>query len=175
MGFQTEMTDGPEELYPGQIADSGDVDVISCVSENDVVAGRFAVDAGIDSDGKTQLANLPSADAATQKILGVILRSHAHEVDPADPYPTIPAGSSFSVLRKGRVGVSVEVAFDPGSDTAFVRFTANGADKQPGMLTDGADSGKADELGASGYGVNARILRVRTAAGVIPVELNLPS
>jgi hypothetical protein len=174
MGFQTEMNDGPEELYAGQIADSGDVDVISCVSESDVVAGRFVVDAGLDTDGKTQLAALPSANAGTDKLLGVVLRSHGNEVDPADPYPTIPAGQAFGVLRRGRVGVSVEAAFDPASDTAYVRFTANGADKQPGMLSDTDDTGKGDELGASGYGVSHRVLRARTAAGVIPVEINLP-
>jgi hypothetical protein len=175
MTFQTEVLDGPEELLPGQIADSGDHNIISCVSDADVVMGRFVADAGLAADGKTQKALLPAANAGTDKLLGVVVRTHTVEVDSADPYPTIPAGKPFGVLRRGRVGVSVDAAFDPASDTAYVRFTANGATKQPGMLTDSDDTGKADELDASGYLVRHRVLRARTAAGVIPVEINLPS
>lgn len=171
---QTSYDDAPGIARPGQLADNGDVDIITCLSASDVVVGRFVADAGLASDGKTQLALLPAAAAATDAILGVVVHTHALESDAAETYPTIPAGKPFGVLRKGRIFVSVEDAFDPGSDTAFVRFTANGATKQPGMLAKGADSGKADELGTDGYGVNHRVLQETAAAGVVAVEINLP-
>ncbi len=132
------------------------------------------MDAGLADDGISQLAQVPDSDASTDTILGVVLRTQVRENDLTTPYPTIKAGQSFNVLRKGRVFVSVDGAYDANSDTPFVRFTANGADKQAGMLTTSDDSGKADELGASGYGVENRVLRSTSAAGVLPIEINLP-
>ncbi len=175
--FQTSYDDAPAIGRPGQLADGQGGDVIACIATVDMYFGRFVADAGLAADGVTQLARPMAADAGTDKILGVVLHSHTIEnqyKDNVNP-PTIPAGTPFNVLRKGRIYVSCDGAFDPASDTAFVRFTANGSTKLPGMLTNSADSGKADELNASGYLVQNRILRKITAAGVMPVEINLPS
>jgi hypothetical protein len=87
----------------------------------------------------------------------------------------IPAGKPFGVLRKGRIWVSSDAAFVVGTTTAHVRFTANGATKQPGMITDTTDSAKADVLDGSGYLVRHRVIESADANTPVPIEINLPS
>ncbi len=173
--FQTEILDAPEIGYPGQIATSDNIDVVTCIAAVPVYPGRFVVDGGIDSEGN-QLVEIPDTDAGSElPILGVVVRTQAVENNPLVAFPAIPAGTRFNVLRKGTIFVSTEEGIDPNSDTLFVRFTANGDTKQPGMALISDDGGKADELGVGGFGVNHRVLAITAAAGAVPVELNLPS
>jgi hypothetical protein len=136
--------------------------------------GRFLV-----KDTGEGAVKLPSAafNILTSQIEGVAVYSAFTQSGLAGDgvVPGIEAGKPINVLRKGRIWVYCETAFTPGTDTLYVRFTANGSTGLVGQVRNDADSGKADELGASGYGVAFEALNILTGAGFLCLDLNIPS
>jgi hypothetical protein len=168
--MQLTYNDSPAAARKGMIGDGGALtaEVIAALMGEDIVHGRFVTD---QFDGSVLL---PAADASTDKLLGILVASHAIESVNDGEEPTVKSGTQGNILRKGRIWVWCEEAFDPSSDVLHVRFTANGAGKYPGQVLAGVDGGKADELGASGYGVTHRVLNALTEAGLLQIEINLP-
>ncbi len=88
--------------------------------------------------------------------------------------PGYEAKRPINTLQKGRIWVYCETAFNPDSDVVYVRYTANST-LVPGNVRNDADGGKADELGAGGYGVAYKALNTLTGAGFLALDLNIPA
>lgn len=166
---QTAYSAAPDAARRGQLYSATEPHkVVGFTAAEDLYFGRFVKD---NFDGS---AEHPSADAGTDKIAGVVMATQAIESlnDGSDPHYL--EADKANILRQGTIWVWCEEAFDPATDSVFVRFTANGAGKLVGQVRTDADTGKADELGASGYGVPHRVLNELTGAGLLAIEINLP-
>lgn len=80
-----------------------------------------------------------------------------------------PAESLVNILRKGRIWVNFETAFDPDKDDLYVRHTAD-TGKYVGDFRNTSDSSKATILSS----LPIRVITHLTAAGMGVIELNLP-
>ncbi len=152
-------------------ADSGR-DIVTRVSASAVTFGAFVVKAAGDDN-----VALPSAAASSTSVVeGVAVYTQDTQSGLAGDgvTPGYEAKRPINTLQKGRIWVYCETAFNPDSDTLFLRFTANGA-LVPGNVRNDADSGKADELGANGYLVAYKALNTLTGAGFLALDLNIPA
>lgn len=87
-------------------------------------------------------------------------------VDNAAEYPV---ESLANILRRGRLYVNFETAFDPDKDTLYVRHTA-ATGKHIGDFRKDADTNKAVSLA----GLPIRVVSHLSAAGMGVIEINLP-
>lgn len=149
----TTMTKGIE----GQLYDIGFNDIITKQASESVPFGRGLVQNG---EGK---AALPSSTGSTV-FEGVSVHNQAVEAA-ADGTRQYVAYDAMSVLRKGRIWVYSEAAIAIG-DPVYLRHTANGTSKLPGMFTDNADSAKC--LLVTG----ARWITTTAAAGLALLEVS---
>jgi len=170
--MQTAYALFPSAARAGELYDGGPVDIVTRTASVAVPFGSFVVKAA--GDGNIAL---PSAAAGASSVIeGIVMLSQATQSGLAGDgvTPGVEATKPSNVLRKGRIWVNCETSFNPDSDTLFVRYTANGA-LVPGSVRKDADSGKADELGASGYGVAYTALNTLTSAGVLALDVVIPS
>ncbi len=164
----------PGSAVAGMLYDAaGPTDITTKVSAALIPFGRFIMKAAGDD-----VVALPSAAASASSVVeGVAIFTQDIQSGIAGDgiTPGYPIGRPINNLQKGRVWVYCETAFNPDSDTLFMRYTANGAGKEVGQVRNDADSGKADELGANGYGVAYKALNTLTGAGFLALDINLPS
>jgi hypothetical protein len=106
-----------------------------------------------------------TASVRAQDFYGIAQLSAALEGADAneDNEATVAAESLVNVLRRGRIAVKFETAFNIEKDTLYVRHTVNGA-------TVVGDTNRATSL--SGYPV--RVLESLSAKGIGFIEINLP-
>ncbi len=172
--MQTSYPTTPPFARAGLLYDaSSSTDIVTRVSAAAVPFGRFMVKAAGDD-----IVALPSAAAnSTSSVIeGVAVYTQDTEsgLTGDGVTPGYEAKRPINTLQKGRIWVYCETAFNPDSDTLFLRYTANGA-LVPGNVRNDADSGKADELGASGYNVAYKALNTLTGAGFLALDLNIPA
>jgi hypothetical protein len=86
-----------------------------------------------------------------------------------DSDATYPVEGLVNVLRRGRIWVNFETAFDPDKDTLYVRNIVN-TGKYIGQFGNVSDSSKCVSLA----GLPIRVLDILTAAGMGRIEINLP-
>ena len=161
----------PVPLKLGQIGDSR-INIVVGTRKSLAVApiGRFHVkdssQAGVDN-----LVRLPSATAdVTQALLeGVVILSDTLENDPTVTYPQFPLGVAFPVLKRGPVVVQCETAFNPATDTLYMRVAANGAGTAAGQVCNAADGSNTVSLAS----LPIKGLNTLTAAGLLQLDLNL--
>lgn len=171
--MQTSYNLNPSASFAGLLGDTGEVDIVTRTGTEKVLYGNIVMKATGDDNVK-----LPDAAAdATHRLEGILVYSQDVQsgLSGDGATPGLDAGTPLNILRKGRIWVYCETAFNPDSDTLFVRFTDNGAGKTKGQVRNDADSGKADELGASGYGIAFKPLNTLTAAGYLLLDVNFPS
>lgn len=164
----------PPSARAGLLYDASSArDIVSRVAASQAITfGAFVVkDTGDDN------VKLPSAASGASSVVeGVAVYTAFTQSGLAGDgvTPGYEAGRVLNVLQKGRVWVYCETAFNPDSDTLFLRYTANGA-LVPGNVRNDSDSGKADELGASGFNVAYKALNTLTGAGFLALDLNIPA
>jgi hypothetical protein len=172
--MQTAYNFFPGAAVSGMLYDAaGSVDIVTRVAAVAIPFGNFVVKAAGDDN-----VALPSASASASSVIeGVAVYTQDTQSGLAGDgvAPAYPIGRPINTLQEGRIWVYCETAFNPDSDTLYVRYTANGAGKVPGQVRNDTDSGKADELGVSGYGVAYKALNTLTAAGFLALDINLPS
>jgi hypothetical protein len=171
--MQTAYALNPEGARTGMLYDGGEHDIVTRISAVAQPFGTFV----IKTAGDGLVAKVAAVAGATSVLEGVVVYSQSIQSGLAGDgvTPAVEAGKPINILRKGRIWVYCETDFNPDTDTLFVRFTANGAGKIVGQVRKDADTGKGDELGASGYGVAYTALNTLTAAGFLALDINLPS
>lgn len=116
-----------------------------------------------------QVARLPrAAPTGTVYLAGVVAHRH-RGIDrrlPAAEQALYPPGNQVPVGHRGGYILVCETAIDEAGQL-FYRITPSGANTQRGAIRNDNDGGNAIALS------NARALRSVTAAGVVPVALNL--
>jgi hypothetical protein len=112
-----------------------------------------------------------TASVRAQDFYGIAQLSAALEGADAneDNEATVAAESLVNVLRRGRIAVKFETAFNIEKDTLYVRHTVNGA-TVVGDFRNSSDTNRATSL--SGYPV--RVLESLSAKGIGFIEINLP-
>ena len=112
-----------------------------------------------------------TASVRAQDFYGIAQLSAALEGADAneDNEATVAAESLVNVLRRGRIAVKFETAFNIEKDTLYVRHTVNRA-TVVGDFRNSSDTDSATSL--SGYPV--RVLESLSAAGIGFIEINLP-
>lgn len=126
----------------GQIFDIGFNDYLSGVAEVALVPGVFVTKGTSDNE-----VLLPDAvaDVSNPKLVkGFVVRDLATEVG-ADGSITYAAKATVSVMRKGRIWVTCEDAFDQ-SDAVYVRTIASSPNLQLGRIRTDADTSNATLL-----------------------------
>lgn len=145
--------------FAGMLQDSPRTDVLSRVFENATSAPfGIAMARGTDPDVETDHA----ADAAGD-LLGVLVHSHANQVDSAGN--TADTGKLVNVLHEGRILVICEDAVTP-ADSVFVRVASGGGGTQLGAFRTDADTATA--RAASGM----RFLTSASAGGLVVLEVD---
>ncbi len=171
--MQTAYNALPPTARAGLLYDSSaNTDIVTRVGAVLLPFGSFLVKAAGDDN-----VALPSAAASASSVVeGVVVYDQDTQSGLAGDgiVPGVEIGKPVNTLQKGRIWVYCETAFNPDSDTLFLRYTANGA-LVPGNVRNDADSGKADELGASGYNVAYKALNTLTGAGFLALDLNIPA
>lgn len=111
-------------------------------------------------------AKIPSG--ATDKIAGIVVKSHAYGIAPYGDLGTIGVkpGGTVSVMRKGILWVVVEDGCAPG-DRLWVRRTAGGDPEFLGGLNNADDS--TDTIDCTSQGV---FLTTASAGGLAKLEVD---
>jgi hypothetical protein len=156
---QTAIATNPERAYAGMIADASAKDVVTAVLQTSAgfTPGRFIVRDGTDEGeckAPTSLAHITS-----QLVLGVVCRDIAREPAAFEQYATL------SILRKGRIWVTIEDAFEVG-DEIWVRAVATG-EELTGAVRTAQDS--TDCVRVPGV-----ILTAGDAGDLGMIEINFP-
>ena len=151
-----------DTAFEGMLADSGKHDIVSAVNAEASAEIGFGtwVKEGT-SDGE---ALLPAAEG--DDLLGIVVHTHAADT-PADLGTLgIKPKGMLSVLRKGRIYVTVEEAVVPGN-RVWVRAVAGGGEKLGATrVTD--DS--TDTIDATNVG---RIMTTAGIGGLAVVEIDM--
>ncbi|MFZ5440471.1 MAG: structural cement protein Gp24 [Myxococcota bacterium] len=163
---QTSYTTYQSAAFAGMLADNGETDILSYVSEEASANLPFgvAVAKGTADNGMLAMVNGSSV------IVGVL--AHTHQVDPSQ-LASSPAGAGVppkylgNVLKRGRIVVQVEEAVTPAS-AVYVRHTAGAGGTQKGAIRASADTATAVAWTA------ARFLSSAGANGYAVLEVNLP-
>ena len=171
--MQTAYNLNPPTARAGLLYDaSSQTDIVTRVSSAAVGFGLFVVkDTGDDN------VLVPSAASSSSSVIegvAVYTQDTQSGLTGDGINPGYEAKRPINVLQKGRIWVYCETAYNPDSDTLYVRYTANGAGKICGQVRNDSDSGKADELGLNGFLVNYKALNTLTAAGFLALDLNIP-
>jgi len=112
------------------------------------------------------VCKLPTSSAEVAKGIGIARSNIARDPNFPSASGTYPIGDTVSVIRKGRVWVTVEEAVTP-FDPVYVRYDT-GTGSQKGAFRASADSSTAALVTGAKY---------RTTAGagaLVLVEINLP-
>jgi hypothetical protein len=108
-------------------------------------------------------------DGTRDSLLGVVLKSMSMEASMSDVLPSYPANSVANIMKQGQVWVYFETAFNPDSDTLYVRFKDGGTGKGVGQFRNDTDSGTCAAVTG-----NFKVLSHLTGAGNGKLELNKP-
>jgi hypothetical protein len=145
LNVQTSYATAPSQGYAGTLA-SGDHDVITMKNVEASASIPFGKAVIFKAGGSTDMdALLPSVE--TDKVAGIVIRSHAYEKSWTDndgnTYGGLDAtgvrtGQLLNVLRRGRILVTAATAVVPGS-RLWVRAVA-GVGETLGALEDADDS-----------------------------------
>jgi hypothetical protein len=159
MAFQTSVTVNPAVAIEGQMADSGDTDVISRLAVISTVPGRLVAFKTGDADNQ---ARHPDATGqVTAQALGIPVYDGMH---PTNPYAI---GDMVPVLKRGRIWVLPEEAVTPASPV-FVRFADGTVVSHNGGFRTSADTATAVAL------PTCRFLTSGGPATLCVLEVNLP-
>lgn len=120
-----------------------------------------------DNQGEGLIHPPQAAGDVTTLLLGIALHTHAIENVLTGAETGYTAGSAVSVLRKGRVYVSVENAVVQNG-AVYARHTASGVNTQLGAFRSDADTANASLV------PGARFVKAAAAGGITIVEINLP-
>lgn len=131
--MQTSINTTTTKSFEGQLGDIGFNDIATNQAQENVPFGRGLVNGG------EEIAVIPSSTGSTV-FEGVSLHSYEVELDSNNVRQYVD-GDAINTLKRGRVWVKSEAAIAIG-DPVYLRHTANGATKLPGMFTDNADNGK---------------------------------
>jgi hypothetical protein len=118
----------------------------------------------VGTDPDTQAA-LPSATG--EVLAGVVAHQQAREDFSLAGDLMLADGEPASLVRKGRVWVSVEEAVTPGDDV-FFRHTAGGGGTELGVFRTDADTASADQVAGASW------LSTTAGAGIALLEINIP-
>lgn len=164
----------PSAAVPGLLYDAaGAVDIVTRVSTAAQIFGIFLVkDTG---DGNVLAPSAAHSSSSVVEGVSVYTQDIQSGLSGDGVTPAYPIGRPINVLQRGRVWVQCETAFNPDSDVLYLRYTANGAGNVPGYVGNATDSGKNDLLGASGFLVAYKALNTLTAAGLLALDINVPS
>jgi hypothetical protein len=163
---QTAYSTYQTNAFAGMLADSGENDILSYISEEASANLPFgvAVAKGAADWGALAMVNGSSV------IVGITV--HTHQVDPSQ-VASSPAGAgippkyAINTLKRGRIFVQVEEAVTPASPV-FVRHTAGAGGTQKGAFRASADTATAVAWTA------ARFLTSAALGAYAVVEVNLP-
>lgn len=150
--------------FEGQDADSGFGDCLSRLAEGAVPFGKLVV-LGTLKDSQCKLPAAAADITDLLKRLGIALKSHAMESNPAVVASQYADKAMVSVAHKKRVYVKVEEAVSP-TDPVFVRFLAGGLGQGSFGKTAGAGPDRAALAGA-------RYLSTAAINGLAVVEVDL--
>lgn len=171
--MQTAYNLTPPTARAGLLYDaSSSKDVVTRTAGIAVPFGCFVVKAAGDDNVKLPVASASSASIVEG--VAVYTQDEQSGLTGDGVVPGYEAKRPINVLQKGRIWVYCETSFDPDADTLFLRYTANGA-LTIGNVRNDSDSGKADELGANGFGVAYKPLNTLAAAGFLALDLNIPA
>jgi hypothetical protein len=137
----------------------------SMIASEIIPVGR-GVTKVVGEDGQIQLPDVTDND-----FFGVAHRSQALEggLPNTTVDPVYPIKSLVNTLRRGSVWVYFETAFDPDSDTLYMRAVAGGAGEEPGQFRNDIDGG--DAVAVTG---NVVVRTTLAAAGLGAIEINKP-
>jgi len=152
------------KAYEGQRVDLGNTDIHSFLAEGSAIGfGKFVV---LGTDAETQ-AILPAVSADitdAKKVAGVVVRSLTLENPLSGNAGEHAEKDMMSVIRKGRIYVKMEEAFDP-TDAVYVRYAAGGN----GVGSCGVSTGTSERALLA----NARILNSGSADELAVIDLSL--
>lgn len=151
----------------GMLADSRVKHTESMICSENMPIGRGAVKV-VGEDDQVQLP-----DATDYILFGVVQHSHALEGGlPGGTTPVqYPTNKPANILRKGAIYVHFETAFDPDTDTLYVRTGAGGAGEEPGQFLNTGTPASGTAAAVTG---DIAVRTTLAAAGLGILELNLP-
>lgn len=158
---QTSVSSTMEIGIAGQLADSGDNDVVSKLASVAMPFGKLAVEAA--TEGQCKLPGVAGDVTDPLKVLGLVLKTQAIESDSSSA-SDYAAGDMVNVMRKGRALVKVEqtvVVTDP----VYVRYAAGG----DGVGSFGNSAGTSERALLA----SAKYIKGAASGGLAVVELNL--
>lgn len=149
MAVQSSYGENPAVGIKGQLADSGNVDIISMV--NNEASQEMAFGLAVVFEGSTDDQGALAPDATSDVVAGILVHTHAHSNAPNGDLGTtgVKAGGVLDVLRKGRIWAECEDGCSPG-DRLFIRAVAVSPEEEGG-LAKAADS--TDMIDSQGQGV----------------------
>lgn len=164
----------PAAAQPGMLYDAvGPIDIVSRTSSAACVFGIFLVkDIG---DGNVLPPSAAPSSSSQVDCVNMYSQAIQSGLSTDGVTPATPAGKPINGLKKGRIWVQCETAFNPDTDSLYLRYTANGAGKVPGYVGNATDSGKNALLGKTGFLVNYTALNTLTAAGLLALDVLIPS
>lgn len=162
MAFQTTYNLNPAVAVPGELADTGFTDKLSRLLTVAASAGLAVVFKAGDKDSQVRPPDA-TGQVTGPNLSGVVI------YDPAAVNAPNAIGDSVSVLKRGRIWVSVEEAVTPASPV-FIRFAA-GTFPTLGAFRASADTSTAV---AVPNGAMKFITTQATIGGLVLVEVNLP-
>lgn len=129
---QTSVATSLTRAFAGMLADSGPHDILS--GYNGEASAEMPFGVVINETTTEQKYELP--DAGGDKCRGVVVHSHAYSKGPSDPAlgtTGIKAGFPISVLRKGRIYMTVEDGCTAGQ-RLYTRILAGAGGSQEGAV-----------------------------------------
>lgn len=171
--MQTAYNLNPPTARAGLLYDvSSSRDLVTRVSSIAIPFGTFVVkDIG---DGNVKLPVASASAASVIEGVAIYTQDEQSGLSGDGVVPGYEAKRAINVLQRGRIWVYCETAFNPDTDTLFVRYTVNGA-LALGNVRNDSDGGKADELGINGFTVAYKALNTLTGAGFLALDLNIPA
>ena len=112
----------PAFSFEGQLADSGENDVVSALAEEAIPFGKFTV-RGTDPANQCLLPTLSTDITSKLRHMGLALHDQAREVTTGTAQ--YPIASAVSCMKRGRAVVKVEESVVAG-DGVYVRYAAGG-------------------------------------------------
>lgn len=163
----------PSAAQPGMLYDAvGPIDIVSRTSSAACGFGLFLVkDTG---DGNVLLPSAGPSSSSQVDCVNMYSQFIQSGLSTDGVTPATPAGKVINGLKKGRIWVQCESAFNPDTDSLYLRYTTSGI-KLAGMVGNATDSGKNALLGKTGFLVNYTALNTLTAAGLLALDVLIPS
>jgi hypothetical protein len=172
--MQTSYPTEPAAGKLGQLADSGQHDIVSRVSAAKIPFGRFVSYSAANGVVKLPAAATDILNSTSYAVSeGIALENPSKECVAANTLGVAAAnaasydiGDEISVLKRGRCFVYVEQAVGP-ADTVYVRYTANG-NNVVGNFRKDDDTSKAASLGEK-----AHFVGTTSGAGIVEIDIRL--